>query len=61
MGASDGRLFIAEATAIDVFANDKLVDTVSVKDFTPTSIAASGSLVAVGTDKNKIGKLSQSS
>jgi hypothetical protein len=55
MASSEGRQFIAQAKGIDVFSKDKLVETVAT-DFTPTQIAAFGSLVAVGTDLNTIGE-----
>ncbi|RDW91154.1 hypothetical protein BP5796_02319 [Coleophoma crateriformis] len=54
ISAADGRVFVATTSGIEVFANDSLVDQVSVKEFSPTSIAASGSLIAVGDDANTV-------
>jgi WD40 repeat protein len=50
--SAEGQLFAATVSGIDIFLNDDLVGTMPTKDFTPTSIAAHGSLVAVGTDSN---------
>ena len=54
MASAEGRIFIATASGIDIFSKDSLVGNVPTKDFTPTSIAASGSLVAVGDDTNVV-------
>ncbi|EKD13774.1 uncharacterized protein L3040_005609 [Drepanopeziza brunnea f. sp. 'multigermtubi'] len=52
LASADGRVFVATNSGIDIFSEDSLVGSVPTKDFTPTSIAASGSLVAVGDDTN---------
>ncbi|KAI9048647.1 hypothetical protein LZ554_007478 [Drepanopeziza brunnea f. sp. 'monogermtubi'] len=52
LASADGGVFVATNSGIDIFSGDSLVGSVPTKDFTPTSIAASGSLVAVGDDTN---------
>lgn len=47
---------MAQAKGVDVISKDELVYTLNTPDFTPMSVAAYGSLVAVGTDQNKIGE-----
>jgi WD40 repeat protein len=47
-----GLYFVATNLGIDIFSNDVLVGSETIKDFTPTCIAASGSTVAVGGDDN---------
>jgi WD40 repeat protein len=46
LASAEGRVFVATGSGIDIFSKDALVGTVPTKDFTPTAIAASGSLVA---------------
>jgi WD40 repeat protein len=46
LASAEGRVFAATASGIDIFSKDTLVGTVQTKDFTPTAIAASKSLVA---------------
>jgi WD40 repeat protein len=50
LALADGRAFVATTSGVDIFSKDGLVGGLPIKDFTPTSIAASGSLVAVGGD-----------
>ncbi|OWP03630.1 hypothetical protein B2J93_3251 [Marssonina coronariae] len=52
LASAGGRVFAATNMGIDVFFKDGLVDSIPTKGFTPTAIAASGSLVAVGDDMN---------
>ncbi len=52
LASAAGRVFVATNSGIDIFSKDNLVGSVPTKDFTPTAIAASGSLVAVGDDSN---------
>ncbi len=54
LASAEDRIFVATASGIDVFFKDSLISTVATKDFTPTSIAASGLLVAVGDDANVV-------
>ncbi|KUJ15721.1 WD40 repeat-like protein [Mollisia scopiformis] len=54
LASAEGRLFAATVSGIDIFVKDDLVGTLPTKDFTPTAIAAHGSLVAVGTDSNVV-------
>ncbi|KAL3424389.1 WD repeat-containing protein C9G1.05 [Phlyctema vagabunda] len=51
---AEGRVFVATASGIDIFSKDSLVDQVAIKDFSPTSIAASRSFVAVGDETNAV-------
>ncbi|KAK2625138.1 hypothetical protein QTJ16_005507 [Diplocarpon rosae] len=52
LASAGGRVFAATNSGIDVFFKESLVDSIPIKDFNPTAIAASGSLVAVGDDTN---------
>jgi WD40 repeat protein len=46
LASADGRVYAATTFGIDIFSKDALAGSVPTKDFTPTAIAASGSLVA---------------
>lgn len=52
VAAAGERLYVATVSGIDIFSKDTLVGGMPIKDFTPTTIAASGDLVAVGGDNN---------
>lgn len=54
IASAESRLFVATASGIDIFSKDNLVGTFPTKDFTPTSVSAHGSLVAVGSDTNAV-------
>ncbi|TVY29560.1 putative WD repeat-containing protein [Lachnellula hyalina] len=54
LASAGGRVYAATVSGIDIFANDALVGGLTTKDFTPTTIAASGSWVAVGDDANVV-------
>lgn len=54
IASAEGRLFVATVSGIDIFSKDKLVGGMPTGDFTPTAIAASGSLVAIGDDRNVV-------
>ncbi|TVY48666.1 putative WD repeat-containing protein [Lachnellula occidentalis] len=54
LASTGGRVYAATISGIDIFANDALVGGITTKDFTPTTIAASGSWVAVGDDANVV-------
>ncbi|TVY80903.1 putative WD repeat-containing protein, partial [Lachnellula suecica] len=54
LASAAGRVFAATVSGIDIFADDALVGGLPTKDFTPTSIAASKSFVAVGDDTNVV-------
>lgn len=47
VGASDGRIVVATASGIAVYSKEQLVGELSTS-YTPTSLAAAGSTVAVG-------------
>jgi len=51
--AADGRVVVALATGIAVYLKDQLASE-SKTDFTPTAVAAHGSLVAVGASDNTV-------
>ncbi|TAQ89411.1 hypothetical protein B7494_g2290 [Chlorociboria aeruginascens] len=52
IASADGRMFVATATGIDTFVKDNLVSSLAFDDSTPVSIAAFGSLLAVGDNAN---------
>lgn len=54
VAAVGDKLYVATETGIDIFSKDSLVNTVATKDFTPTSISASGKNVAVGDERNVV-------
>lgn len=54
IASTEGRVFVATTSGVDIFSKDTLVSSVPAKDFTPTSIAAAGSLVVVGDDANTV-------
>ncbi|KAJ9156188.1 WD domain-containing protein [Pleurostoma richardsiae] len=61
VAASDGRIVIALASGVAIFSNDKQVGELSTS-YTPTSVAAQGSLVAVGDGNDvRVYKLDSSS
>ncbi|KAK7220608.1 hypothetical protein V2G26_008611 [Clonostachys chloroleuca] len=51
--ASNGLIYVATASGVNVFSNDKLLKENGL-DYTATSIAASGSIVAVGGNQNAV-------
>ncbi|KAH8820946.1 quinon protein alcohol dehydrogenase-like superfamily [Xylogone sp. PMI_703] len=51
---ADNHVFVATESGVDIFFKDSLVDHLDTKDFTPTAIAASGSIVAVGDNANVV-------
>lgn len=51
--ASDGKLYVVTESGVAVYTNGQLLKETDV-GFTPGTITASGSLVAVGTDKNSV-------
>jgi WD40 repeat protein len=54
LASSEGRLFVATVSGIDILSKDTLVGGLPTKDYTPTAIAASGPLVVVGDDRNVV-------
>jgi WD40 repeat protein len=54
VAAAGGRIFVATISGIEIFSKDKLVGQLPTKDVTPTAIAASRNLVAVGDDANTV-------
>jgi WD40 repeat protein len=48
VATAEGRIFVATNQGVDIFAKDTLVESIPIKDCTPTAVAASGPLVAVG-------------
>ncbi|VUC37503.1 unnamed protein product [Clonostachys rosea] len=51
--ASNGLIYVATASGVSVFSNDKLLKENGL-DYTATSIAAAGSIVAVGGNQNAV-------
>jgi WD40 repeat protein len=54
VASAGGRVFVATISGVAVYSKDKLVEQLNIKNFTPTTIAASGKLVAVGDDANVV-------
>lgn len=54
IASADGRTFVATSSGIDIFFNDKFVSTFPIKGASPTTIAAAGSLVAVGDESSVV-------
>lgn len=54
LATAEGRLFVATNQGVDIFAKDALVGNVPIKDSTPSAIAASGSLIAVGDAEHAV-------
>lgn len=54
IASADGRVYVATQTGIDIFSNDKLVGQLPTKDFSPSAVSASKSLVAVGDENNAV-------
>jgi WD40 repeat protein len=52
--SASGRVYVATAKGIDIFAKDKLVHQHATKDFTPTAIAASNDILAVTDDTSSV-------
>lgn len=52
VASTKDNVFVATHSGVDIFAKDAPVGQLAIKDYTPTTIAASGSLVAVGDDRN---------
>lgn len=53
VSAAEGKVYVALNTGVAVYVKGELVKEIKT-NFTPTSIAASGSTVAVGTDANAV-------
>jgi WD40 repeat protein len=53
LAIAEGRMFVATSSGIDILSKDTIVGSLPT-EFTPTAIAASGSLVAVGDDRNVV-------
>ncbi|CAG8977419.1 hypothetical protein HYALB_00007751 [Hymenoscyphus albidus] len=52
VASSEGRIFVATSSGLDIFSNDNLVSTFPISDYTPTSIAASKTTIVIGDDRN---------
>jgi len=48
------NVFVATHSGVDIFAKDAPIGQLAINDYTPTAIAASGSFVAVGDDRNVV-------
>lgn len=54
VASAGGHIFVATVSGVEIFSKDKPVGQSTFKEFTPTSIAASGKVVAVGDDVNTV-------
>jgi WD40 repeat protein len=54
IASAGDQVFVATLSGIEIFSKDKPLGEVAVKDYTPTTIAASQNLVAVGDDANAV-------
>jgi len=54
VAAAGGRIYVATGSGIEIFENNKPAGQVTISGGQPTSIAAHGSLVAVGTSANAV-------
>jgi WD repeat-containing protein 1 (actin-interacting protein 1) len=54
LALSGDRAFVATASGVDIFSKDSFEGTLPIPGFTPTAIAAAGSLVAVGGDDSVV-------
>lgn len=54
VASSGDRIYVATVQGVEVFEADKPVLQQAIKDFTPTSIAASKNHIAVGGDNNAV-------
>ena len=54
IATSGSRTYVATASGVDFFSNDKADGSLPISKFTPTALAAAGSLVAVGGDNNVV-------
>ncbi|ORY64943.1 WD domain-containing protein [Pseudomassariella vexata] len=54
VAVADGRVFVATISGVEIYVKDSLAGKLDINDSEPTSIAASGSLVAVGTNSNAV-------
>ncbi|KAI5922703.1 WD repeat domain-containing protein [Camillea tinctor] len=52
--SSDGTVYVATATGVEIYAQDKLAGKLDIADGQPTAIAAHGALVAVGTGAHAV-------
>lgn len=51
---TSNTLYIATTTAIETFQNDQALATFPIKEYTPTCIASSKQVIAVGADNNNL-------
>ncbi|KAI1817384.1 WD40 repeat-like protein [Poronia punctata] len=54
VASADGRIFVATLAGIEVYVKGELASKLDISDSDPTTIAAHGSLVAIGTSKNAV-------
>jgi len=54
IASAGGRVFVATLSGVEIFFRDKSVGKLAAKDYTPTTIAATGDLVAVGDEANTV-------
>jgi len=52
IASTKDHVFVATLSGVDIFSKDEPVGQLAIKDYTPTTIAASGNFVAIGDDRN---------
>lgn len=52
--SAEGRIFVANASGVEIFSDDELVAQHPIKDFAITAIAVSKSVIALGSDKSTV-------
>ncbi|KAI8633740.1 WD40 repeat-like protein [Xylariaceae sp. FL1651] len=54
VASADGRVYVATAAGVEIYVKDQLAGKLDISDSQPTTIAAHGSFVAVGTSSNVV-------
>ncbi|KAF2967773.1 hypothetical protein GQX73_g5823 [Xylaria multiplex] len=54
VASADGRVYVVTIAGIEIYVKGQLASKVDVSDSQPTAIAAHGSFVAVGTNRNAV-------
>ncbi|GAW18050.1 hypothetical protein ANO14919_075190 [Xylariales sp. No.14919] len=54
VASADGRVYVATIAGVEIYVKGQLVGKLDIADEQPTAIAAHGSLVAVGTNRNAV-------
>ncbi|KAI0813214.1 WD40-repeat-containing domain protein [Xylaria sp. FL0064] len=54
VASADGRVYVATVAGIEIYVKGQLASKLDISDSQPTAIAAHGSFVAVGTNRNAV-------